>query len=184
MFTKLKTTILEELRDVFDRISQEELTAFVKTLSSAKRVFTIGAGREGLATKAFAMRLAHLGKESHWIWDDTTPAIEKGDVCLVVCGPAHLDSVCNAAMKAHDAGAILVLVTASEEGSLHAAADVLLRVPASAYKAVGELVPSVQPMGTLFEQALFLLYDMIVLLMCDEMKMAPAEMSKRHRNVE
>ena len=27
-----------------------------------------GAGREGLSTREFAMRLMHLGKESHWIW--------------------------------------------------------------------------------------------------------------------
>ena len=41
----------------------------------APRIFCIGAGREGLAMRAFAMRLMHLGKPVHWIWDDTTPAI-------------------------------------------------------------------------------------------------------------
>ena len=39
----------------------------------AKRIFVMGVGREGIAARAFPMRLMHLGKEIYWILDDTTP---------------------------------------------------------------------------------------------------------------
>lgn len=39
-----------------------------------------------MMTRAFAMRLMHMGKEVHWIWDDTTPHIGKGDLLIATLG--------------------------------------------------------------------------------------------------
>jgi 6-phospho-3-hexuloisomerase len=81
------------------------------------------------------MRLAHLGKESHWIWDDTTPAIGPGDLLICAAGCAdigHLNHVCR---QAKAAGATLALVTAGESGYLYGLADVVTRVPAAAFHA-------------------------------------------------
>ena len=62
-----------ELGQVGERLDEAEIEALMAAIIRAKRVFCIGAGREGLSTRAFAMRLMHLGKDAHWIWDDTTP---------------------------------------------------------------------------------------------------------------
>ncbi len=45
-------------------------------------------------------------------------------------------------------------------------------------------VPSVQPMGSLFEQSLFILHDLIVLRLMERMGTTASQMAKRHRNVE
>lgn len=46
-------------------------------------------GKE-MATRAFAMRLMHMGKEIHWIWDDTTPSIGEGDLLIATLGDGRI----------------------------------------------------------------------------------------------
>lgn len=45
-------------------------------------------------------------------------------------------------------------------------------------------VPSVQPMGNLFEQHIFLLFDMIIMMLEEELQLDHAAMEARHRNIE
>ena len=62
----------------------------------------LGVGREGIAGRAFSMRLMHLGKEVHWVWDDATPGMEKGDLCILITGSGkigHLDYIADQAKK-------------------------------------------------------------------------------------
>ena len=81
-------------------------------------------------------------------------------------------------------GAKLALITPSSEGFLLSIADMVVNVPAAAYKAVGDFVPSEQLMGNLFEQTLFIFYDILVMMLREEMNIKPEEMVARHRNVE
>ena len=74
--------ILGEYRQVFERVDQDNMRAFIDEVKAHDRIFLIGVGREGMATRAFAMRLMHMGKEIHWIWDDTTPSIGEGDLLI------------------------------------------------------------------------------------------------------
>ena len=76
------TKILEEHRKVIDTLNEEDLRRFIETVKKYDRIFCIGVGREGMETRAFAMRLMHMGKEVHWIWDDTTPHIGEGDLLI------------------------------------------------------------------------------------------------------
>src|SRR5262245_55020453 len=69
---------VSELGRVAERLDPSQIAAFIEAVVRARRVFLIGAGREGLSTRAFAMRLTHLGLQAHWVWDDTTPAIAPG----------------------------------------------------------------------------------------------------------
>ena len=63
-------TILAEHRQVFEKTDQEGMREFIETIKKHPRIFLIGVGREGMMTRAFAMRLMHMGKEIHWIWDE------------------------------------------------------------------------------------------------------------------
>ena len=88
--------ILEEHRQVFERLDTEQIQAFVDAIKAARRIILIGVGREGLSTRAFTMRLMHLGLDSHWIWDETTPSIGEGDLLIATsgCGEiGHIDYV-------------------------------------------------------------------------------------------
>ena len=125
-----------------------------------------------------------LGKESFWIWDDTTPSIGEGDLMICACGSANVGHENYVAEMAKKNGAKLALITPSSEGFLLSIADMVVNVPAAAYKAVGDFVPSEQLMGNLFEQTLFIFYDILVMMLREEMDIKPEEMVARHRNVE
>ena len=183
-FTALAKNAVAEIGRVFDAMTEDDVRPLLGAIQAARRVFLMGAGREGISTRAFAMRLMHLGKETHWVWDDTTPSIGAGDLFICPCGSANVGHVNYVAGMAKANGASVALLTPSNEGALLDAADIVCRVPAAAYKAVGDFVPSAQPMGNLFEQTLFVLYDVLVMMLREEMHVAPEQMVSRHRNVE
>ena len=73
-----------QYKDIYRKVQDEHEAVFqaqdvgmledvILAIVDAKRIFTIGVGREGIAMRAFSMRLMHLGKEVHWIWDGTFP---------------------------------------------------------------------------------------------------------------
>jgi len=82
-----------ELGCVTARLDEVQIVAFMDAIVRARRIFCIGVGREGLSTRGFTMRLMHLGKEAHWIWDDTTPAIGPGDLLIATSGSGEIGHV-------------------------------------------------------------------------------------------
>lgn len=183
-FRELAVIAIDELALVFGRMDESCVRELIEAIKEAPRIFLLAGGREGLATKAFAMRLVHLGKQAYWIWDDTTPAIGAGDLMICACGSANVGHENYITGKAKEAGAKLALLTPSNQGYILEIADVVLHVPAAAYNAVGNFVPSSQLMGNLFEQTLFILYDLLIMMLREEMNIGVAEMVNRHRNVE
>lgn len=57
--------ILGEYRQVFERVDQDNMRAFIDEVKAHDRIFLIGVGREGMATRAFAMRLMHMGSRDY-----------------------------------------------------------------------------------------------------------------------
>ena len=56
-FQELSKIVLNELTDVFAKMSDENVRELLDEIKKAKRIFLLGAGREGLSTREFAMRL-------------------------------------------------------------------------------------------------------------------------------
>ena len=180
------TRILEEHRKVIDTLNEEDLRRFIETVKKYDRIFCIGVGREGMETRAFAMRLMHMGKEVHWIWDDTTPHIGEGDLLIATLGDGrigHIDYVCR---RAKEAGAFIYVVTGSPSGeTAKNVADDVLFIPAAVYRGTDPVVESFQPMGNLFEQSLLITFDIVIMMIVDETEGLTFEkMSGRHRNIE
>lgn len=183
-FQKLADLVLLELSKVFAGMNESSVRNLLDEIENSNRIFLLAAGREGIATKAFAMRLMHLGKEVHWIWDHTTPAVKKGDLFICACGSANVGHENYIADMAKKAGAKLLVITASSQGFLLDISDINIKIPAEAYKAVGDFVKSEQLMGNLFEQSLLIFYDIVIMMLREEMKITKEEMVNRHRNVE
>ena len=183
-FKSISQNALKELGQVFDRITDVDVRDFLEIVKKSERIFTLGAGREGLATKSFAMRLTHLGKRSFWLWDDTTPAMGKGDLLVIANGSAETGHVAYIAKEAVKTGADIALVTTASKGTIVGLAKVVLKVPAEAYLAQGDFVKSTQLMGNLFEQSLFIIFDVLVMQLKEEMGIEKEDMIDRHRNVE
>lgn len=185
-FKEMYEQILAEHRQVYEKIDQAMMAEFIETVKSHDRIFLIGVGREGMATRAFAMRLMHMGKEIHWIWDDTTPSINEGDLLIATLGDGqigHINYICE---RAKEAGAMIYVVTGSPSGkTAQTLADKVFFVPAAVYRGTDDVVPSFQPMGNLFEQCLLITFDMIIMTIVAQTEgLSFEKMSARHRNVE
>jgi len=183
-FQEKACTVVGELDEVFKRIDEKQVDDFTEAIIKAERVFVVGAGREGISSRAFAMRVMHLGKETHWVWDDTTPNIERGDVLVANSGSGEVISVYNVARLAKEAGASIATVTANPDGNVAKLSDVIVHIPAEVWGPGKDTIHSIQPMGSLFEQSLFIFHDIAVLLLMEKMGKTASEMAKRHRNVE
>ena len=175
--------ILEELKKVMEQVSPDACTRLCGAITNAARVFVAGAGRSGLAAKAFAMRLMHLGCDAYVCGEMVTPSFRKGDLLLIVSGSGETASLTAMAAKAHAVGGALALVTVRAESSIGSMAEVIVPVPAPTPKA-DNAFHSVQPMGALFEQSCFLLLDAVVMELMEQLGQDEASMYARHANLE
>ena len=184
-YNELYNIVLEEHRKVFEAQDTDELKRFMDAIIAADRLFVMGVGREGIAARAFAMRLMHLGKEVHWIWDDTTPGMTTGDLFIVVNGSGKIGHIHYVVEQAKATGATIGVITGTPREKTPALADHVLFVPAFVFNGTDErCVPSVQPMGALFEQHCFVLFDIIIIMLEEQMQLDHAKMEARHRNIE
>jgi len=69
----------------------------------------MGAGRSGLAAKAFAMRLMHLGFNVYVVGETTTPAVGPEDLVIGVSGFRETPSIANLGGIAKKIGSKLAL---------------------------------------------------------------------------
>jgi 6-phospho-3-hexuloisomerase len=176
--------ILEEQRQVLSPVRQAEIDALVEALAGASRVFFIGAGRVGTATRALAMRVAHFGKPAFWVPDDTTPAIGPGDLLIANSGSGGSPSTLHVATQAAKAGAAVATITANPNGQIARLARTVLVLPAQTFKTDRSRWTSLLPMGSQFELALWILQDVLCLSLMRRLGIDEAALIARHRNLE
>lgn len=176
---------LAELSGVFERLDDASVDAVVERVAGARRVVVFGCGRERLQIMGFAMRLFHMGLDVAVEGDMTTPPVGPGDLFLVVCGPGYL-STAHALMEvARRAGAGIAMITAQAKGRSAGLADHLLLLPAQTMADDrGPDATSVLPMGSLFEGALFVLFEVMVLRLKDRLGVSAEAMRANHTNLE
>ena len=176
---------LHELGAVARRIEEGRIDAACAMLAGAGKIGAYGCGREALQVKGFAMRLFHLGLPVSVVGDMTAPPLGQGDVFLASSGPGETATVLTLMRVARDAGAKVLLLTAEPEGSAAKLADLALVVPAQTMASDrGAAKTSVLPMGSLFEGALFLLFEIMVLKLKGLTHATPEAMRARHTNME
>lgn len=176
--------IVEELEQVFHRIDPKQVNELAGEIMDAKRVVLIGVGREGLSTRAFTMRLMHLGIDAHWVWDDTTPSLGKGDLLIATSGCGEIGHIHYVVETAKKRGAKVAVLTGDPKKKTALMADLLLFLPAAVYLGTADVVPSFQPMGNLFEQSLLIFLDLLVIDLRNRMGISYEVMESRHRNLE
>jgi 6-phospho-3-hexuloisomerase len=183
-YAELSKKIVAELSAVFEKLDTGNIEPIIDEIIKAKRIITIGVGREGLSTRAFTMRLMHLGFDAHWVWDDTTPSLGTGDLLIAASGCGEIGHIHYVVERAKSHGARVLLVTGDPYKKTAPLADRILFVPASVYLGTADVVPSCQPMGNLFEQSLLITFDMLIMDLTERTKMTKEKMEGNHRNLE
>ena len=174
---------LAELAAAAQAIDQGQITAACEMIAKAGKIVAYGCGREGLQVQGLVMRLHHLGLHASMQGDMSAPPLGRGDLFLCSAGPGELSTVTALMLVARDAGADILLLTATPKTPAAALATFTLTIPAQTM-ANDQSSASVLPMGSIYEGALFLLFEYMVLILRDRLGETPDTMRARHTNME
>ncbi len=180
----LAASAAEELRAGCATVSEAEFAALVEAIASSRRIVAYGCGREGLMMRALAMRLCHLGCDVHMQGDMSCPPVGAGDLFLVSSGPGTLSTVAALIGQAKAAGAKVACITAEPGGPDPKAADLMLVIPVQTMARDQTAPTSVLPMGSVFEGAMFLIFELLVLALRPRLSESLESMRARHTNLE
>lgn len=181
----LYSAILEEIGAATAGIDEMQVDRVCTALATARRIVVYGCGREAVQIRGFAMRLYHLGLDAAVAGDVTAPPVGEGDVFLASSGPGELATVLALMAKARKAGARTIVLTAVPDGSAAGEADDMLVIPAQTMASdQGASAKSILPMGSVYEGALFVLFEVMVHKLQDRLGVTPEAMRARHTNLE
>jgi 6-phospho-3-hexuloisomerase len=174
---------LDEIRGVLDAGADREAERLCDELLAARRIGTYGVGREGLMMRALCMRLMHLGLDAHVVGDMTTPHLGEGDLLVVSAGPGTFSTVNALLGVARAAGARTAAVTAQPDGPAPRSADTVIHLRAQTM-ADDRGGASVLPMGSLYEAAMLVFFDIVSILLRERTGQTMDGMRGRHTNLE
>jgi 6-phospho-3-hexuloisomerase len=183
-FAQMSQQVLGELGAVFTHLDEEIPRQMTAAITQSRRIACHGVGREGLMMKAFAMRLMHLGFDAHVVGDMTTPPLGAGDLLIASTGPGSTPTILAVMNVARSAGAQVILITAQPESKAAQVADDVIYLPAQTMANDGEGSSSLLPMGSIYEIAMLLFFDLIALLLRDQTDQTADQMRRRHTNLE
>ena len=173
---------LRSLERVLARVRPAEVTAFEHLLLGSRRVFVTGLGRTGLIGRGFAMRLMHLGRRVYHVGDVITPAIRRGDL-LVICSRTGRSPVLLYYVDiARKAGARVALVTAERKSPVARRSDAVLHLATDEGKSRPR--GAAMPLGSLFEQALLLVLDHVIVRLMGALGLEEADLRRIHTTFE
>jgi 6-phospho-3-hexuloisomerase len=175
---------LSELGACLDAIDETEVAELVEILATARRICLYGCGREGLMMRALCMRLYHLGLDVHMVGDMTTPPVGPGDLLLVSAGPGYLSTADALLGVARKDGARTACFTAEPGSQVTKSSDFTFVIPAQTMARDESAPTSFLPMGSLYEGAQFLLYEILVMKLRDRLGETGESMRGRHTNLE
>ncbi len=182
--SELSRGALADLARVFAVLPETAADELIEAIVAAKRIVVFGLGREGLQMRGFAMRLFHMGRDVA-VWGDmTTPAVSSGDLFIVSAGPGYLASAEALAKIAKADGARVALVTAQPDGKLSSQVDIVTVIPAQTMANDQGGPVSVLPMGSLFETAQMIFFELVILKLRPRFSESAETMRARHTNLE
>ena len=193
MKTSIKA-ILENIESAEEFLDEKTIYKFENMIMEANNIFVTGAGRSGLAAKAFAMRLMHLGLSSYVVGETISPAINADDCIIAISGSGETNTIVSAAKIAKNRGSKVLAVTSYPDSTLGQLADGHLLVKGRTKKEVDDEnymkrqihgnYTSLTPLGTAFELTTLVFLDAIVSELMEKMEQTESDLKARHTVLE
>ena len=175
-------------------LDEESIDKFENIIIESENVFVTGAGRSGLAAKAFAMRLMHLGLSAYVVGETISPAINEEDCIIAISGSGETNTIVSAVKIAKNRGSKVLAVTSYPESTLGQLADSCLLVKGRTKKEVDDEnymkrqingnYTSLTPLGTAFELTTLVFLDAIVSELMEKMHQTESDLKARHTVLE
>jgi 6-phospho-3-hexuloisomerase len=182
--SELSRGALSDLAQVFAQLPDDAADGLIEAIVTARKIVVFGCGREGLQMRGFAMRLFHMGRDVA-VWGDmTTPPVGPGDLFIASAGPGDLATAHVLVGIAKQAGARTALVTAQPKGELAGRVDIVSVIPAQTMADDRGPSLSVLPMGSLFETAQMIFFELVILKLRPRFEESAETMRARHTNLE
>ena len=186
--------ILDNIHEAEEYLVEEDIANFIEIITTADNIFVTGAGRSGLAAKAFAMRLMHLGLSSYVVGETISPAINAGDCILAISGSGETNTIVTAAKISKKRGAKVLALTSYPESSLGQLADGIIHVKGRTKVEVDDEnylkrqikgnYTSLTPLGTAFELTSLVFLDGLVSELMETMGKTEQDLNNRHTVLE
>ncbi|MYL30342.1 6-phospho-3-hexuloisomerase [Halobacillus halophilus] len=176
--------ITAELEESVSFISHEETEALINQMLQSRRIFVAGAGRSGLMGKSFVMRLMHIGLEAYAVGETVTAGMEEGDLLIIGSGSGETATLAAVTEKARRLGGKTAAVTIQPDSTIGRMADLTIQMPGAPKDRDRQDFGTIQPMGSLFEQTMLVLYDALILGLMEKKGLDSETMYGRHANLE
>ncbi len=186
--------ILDNIQNAEEFLNEDAIDKFENIIIGSENIFVTGAGRSGLAAKAFAMRLMHLGLSSYVVGETISPAINKEDCIIAISGSGETNTIVSAAKIAKNRGSKVLAVTSYPESTLGQLSDSILFVKGRTKQEVDDEnymkrqiygnYTSLTPLGTAFELTTLVFLDAIVSELMEKMHQTESDLKARHTVLE
>jgi len=130
------------------------------------------------------MRLMQLGYPAFFVGETITPGIDKGDILFVVSGSGQTLLTLEWVRLARERGAMTFGIIGVADSPIGRALDDSVSLPAGSRRESLEAPDSIQPPGSLFEQAAFALLETTILALYQKKGSDPRTIRDRHANLE
>lgn len=181
--------IAEHIKRIASNLDTCSVTALVNGIMNSRKIFLLGAGRSGLAARAFAMRLMHMGFSVYVVGETTTPAVEPDDLVIAVSGSGETPSIASLGSVAKKIGSRLAAITSNKDSSLGKISDIVVIIPGRTkeditYEDYHERrmmgYQQLAPLGTIFEISALVFLDAVISELMVRTGASEAELKKRH----
>lgn len=189
-YSDLVLKVQSEINEVLQSVDDDKLKDLVDLLSRKDvKVLGYSAGRMGFGLKAFMMRLNHIGIPAYWFGDNYVPPMGENDIFICCSNSGSTKSVVSIMeiFKNKSHGKVVSFV-GNEDSVMGKSADLTIK-----FKTCNgglnssddpSKINSIQPMTTLTEQSMFILFDIITMMLIEKLNINISNTKKFHSNVE
>jgi 6-phospho-3-hexuloisomerase len=176
--------ILEENHRLLQSLSDKTVEDFIQRLLGARAIFFCAQGRSGFILRCFCMRLMHLGYQVYFCGETITPAIESGDMLVVLSGSGETPSTLEAVKATKRRKAFTFAIVGNSESRIASVVDRYIHLPGTTKLRRDSEPQSLQMAGSLFEQGAFIFLEAIILALHQERLAGSDSFSSRHAVIE
>ena len=190
---KAMLEVVRHVEEIVEGLNEKQIAAMIEAIENTDRIFMIGAGRSGMASRAFAMRLVQLGLTAYVVGESVTPAMTDKDLLIAVSGSGETKSIVSAAKVAKGVGSTVLAVTSYPRSRLGRIADMRVAIKGRTkidvekdhlkHQIIGTH-STLTPLGTLFEDTVMIFFDGIIAKLMTDLKKDELEMKNRHATLE
>ncbi|MCZ7356974.1 MAG: 6-phospho-3-hexuloisomerase [Candidatus Methanoperedens sp.] len=185
--------IAEHIEKFASKLDKSSVTSLVNGITGARKIFLMGAGRSGLAARAFAMRLMHMGFDVYVVGETTTPAVQPEDLVIAVSGSGETPSIASLGAIAKKIGSKLATITSNKDSTLGKISDIVVVVPGRPKEDIDyedyherRMIGYTQlaPLGTIFEITALVFLDAVVSELMVKTGASEEDLKLRHTRFE